>query len=79
VVIGQKKKIFAVAESWNKSNEVKLTEILPAEYKPTGIISMAEQQTHLSSEEHIKLRNALIDFSELFQGNVVTSVTWSAS
>jgi hypothetical protein len=66
-------KITKVAKSWSKqeselANEVQLTEILPAEYKPIDINNVADQQTHLSPEECEQLRNVLLDFNELFQG-----------
>jgi hypothetical protein len=58
-------KITKVAKSWNKqeselANEVQLTEIPPAEYKPIDINTVANQQTHLSPEEHEQLQNVLL-------------------
>jgi hypothetical protein len=45
-----------------------LNEILPAEYKPTDINEIINNQTHLSQVEHEKLGNVLLDFIELFKG-----------
>jgi hypothetical protein len=69
-----KEKIFTVAKSWNKSHEVQLTEILPAEYKLIDTNSVAEKQTHLSPDECEKLRNVLLDFNELFKTNAVNTM-----
>jgi len=68
-----KEKISTIAKSWNKqisepTNEVQITEILPAEYKPIDINKVVNKQTHLSPEEREKLRNILLDFTELYQG-----------
>jgi hypothetical protein len=68
-----KEKILTVAKSWNKptrepTNELIVTEILPAEYKPTDIDEVVNNQAHLFPEEREKLRNVLLDFTELFQG-----------
>jgi hypothetical protein len=64
-------KITNSTKAWNniKANETHLTEILPAEHKPTDVYSVADNQTHLTTEEcEKKLRNFLFDFQDLFQG-----------
>ena len=68
-----KEKIKSIAKTWNKLvaeavSEAYLTEILPAEYKPTNINEVINNQTHLSQAEREKLGNVLLDFTELFKG-----------
>jgi len=68
-----KEKIKSIAKTWNTPiteavSEVHLTEILPAEYKPTDINDVITNQTHLSPAEQEKLGNVLLDFTELFKG-----------
>jgi hypothetical protein len=68
-----KEKIKSIAKTWNKPvaevvSEAYLTEILPAEYKPTNINEVINNQTHLSQAEREKPGNVLLDFTELFKG-----------
>jgi hypothetical protein len=68
-----KEKIKSIAKTWNTPiteavSELHLTEILPAEYKPTDINDVITNQTHLSPAERQKLGNVLLDFTELFKG-----------
>ncbi len=68
-----KEKITSVAITWNKpieeaNNEMPLTEILPAEYKPVNIEDVVKQQTHLSVEEQEQLQIVLFEYQDLFKG-----------
>jgi hypothetical protein len=63
-----KGRILAIAKSWNEPEQTRITEILPANYQPADVIDVVKQQTHLTSTEQDKLRNVLLDFTELFQG-----------
>jgi hypothetical protein len=68
-----KEKIKSIANTWNKPieatvNEMHLTEILPAEYKPVNIEDVIKEQTHLSVEEKEQLQNVLFEFQDLFKG-----------
>jgi hypothetical protein len=61
-------KISAIARSWNEKQEINITEILPADYKPTDINQVTDKLTHLSPDEREQLRHIFLDFSDLFQG-----------
>jgi len=63
-------KINNSTKTWNTviTNETHLTEILPANYTPTDVQSVADNQTHLTTKECEKLKNVLLDFQDLFQG-----------
>jgi len=63
-------KINTSTKTWNTviTDEMHLTEILPANYKPTDVQNIADNQTHLTTEECEKLKNVLLDFQDLFQG-----------
>jgi hypothetical protein len=71
-------KIKNVATTWRNQNsktaetkineELHLAEIKPADYKPTNIEEVIQQQTHLTSEERDQLHSVLLDFQDLFKG-----------
>jgi hypothetical protein len=72
-------KIKNVATAWRNQNsktaetkideELHLAEIKPADYKPTNIEEVVQQQTHhLTSEECNKLHSVLLHFQDLFKG-----------
>jgi hypothetical protein len=68
-----REKVKCVAKTWNKStdeavDEIYLTEILPAEYKPVNIEDVIREQIHLSVEEQRQLQNVLFEFQGLFKG-----------
>jgi hypothetical protein len=62
-------KISAIAKSWSgPKQEINVTEILPANYKPIDINQVTDRQTHLSPDECKQLQQVLLDFSDLFRG-----------
>jgi hypothetical protein len=75
-----KTKIASITKSWNTNQksassdndkaaeEVRITQILPADYKPMDIIDVIEKQTHLTPTEREKLQKVLFDFRDLFKG-----------
>ncbi len=74
-----KKKIENTAKAWNAKwsesqdvqtamNELRVTEIKPAEYKSVNIKEAIEKQTHLTPTERNQLRTMLVDFQDLFKG-----------
>jgi hypothetical protein len=67
-----KNKITSTAKGWNaekqQRNEMHVTQILPADYKPTDIIEVVQNQTHLTADEKEQLQRMLFDFQDLFQG-----------
>jgi hypothetical protein len=52
----------------NSKNELRVTEIKPAEYKLVNIKEAIEKQTHLTPAERNQLRTMLVDFQDLFKG-----------
>jgi hypothetical protein len=48
--------------------ELQLVEIKPAEYRPTNIEEVVQQQTHLTPNECNQLHSVLLDFQDLFKG-----------
>lgn len=70
-------RITNIVNSWNDNtkpkyrhddNEMHITQILPADYKPTNITEVVNQQTHLTADERDQLQRTLFDFQDLFQG-----------
>jgi hypothetical protein len=65
-------KIISTAKSWNaekqKKNKINVTQILPADYKPTDIVEVVQSQTHLTTDKKEQLQRTLFDFQDLFQG-----------
>jgi hypothetical protein len=72
-----KEEISSVSKTWNTNiqkqqpkieEELHLSQIIPANYKPVDITEVIQKQTHLTSDEHEKLQAVLFDFQELFKG-----------
>jgi hypothetical protein len=71
-------KIENAATTWRKresknsktktKEEIPLVKIKPAEYRPTNIVEVVQQQTHLTSDECNQLHSVLLDFQDLFKG-----------